>query len=340
MVSSIDHAVDLVTAIWRLPGNADYQEATRIHAEAVGLPAMVRNRDSPALFGWLMESFSYQGISDRIAADYINRHGNARYRGLAQALADTREACPKLANHHTYVGCGYRKAARTCANPSCLAACPVPSLHLRKGDLNQLAFSLFFLVRDRCQGDVVGFIDGLFAEVEERGEADPVTAKRQSLVDAFSGVHAVSAKLINMAFAVLLTAGNPTRPDWVAVGQSMVAIDTLVHNFLRRTGILEAFGREHVYGPACYGPGGCAVIIYELTDLIAVRQAGDSPATLFPRLIQFAIWSFCAQSKLDICNGRRIDDRFSCRRDDCPVGELCSRTPARPTKPVVSEPLP
>ena len=32
----------------------------------------------------------------------------------------------------------------------------------------------------------------------------------------------------------------------------MIAIDTLVHNFLHRTGILPRFNANHVYGAACY----------------------------------------------------------------------------------------
>jgi hypothetical protein len=36
----------------------------------------------------------------------------------------------------------------------------------------------------------------------------------------------------------------------------MIAIDTLVHNFLHRTGILHRFGADHAYGSACYRRGG------------------------------------------------------------------------------------
>jgi len=64
-------------------------------------------------------------------------------------------------------GCGYRKAQASCQNPVDIGDCPVPSLPLRKGTLNQLAFSLFFFLRDRCQGDLVGFIESIFAEAEE-----------------------------------------------------------------------------------------------------------------------------------------------------------------------------
>ena len=34
----------------------------------------------------------------------------------------------------------------------------------------------------------------------------------------------------------------------------MIAVDTLVHNFLHRTGILRRFRADHAYGLACYQP--------------------------------------------------------------------------------------
>lgn len=334
MVNSVDQAAALVATLCALPGLADFEADTRAHAKAAGLPAIVRAHDSAGLFGWLMNCFSYQGISDRIASDYIGSHGNARFDDIALSLSVGPATCGKLASHIEYNGCGYRKTAGTCAQPALLAGCPVPALDLRKGDLNQLAYSLFLFVRDRCGDDIVGFIDGLFRTVDLAAEPDPIAAKRQALVRAFSEVHAVSAKLINMAFAVLLMAGDPTRKDWVAVGRSMVAIDTLVHNFLRRTGILAITGTSHNYGPACYGPKGCAGVIYDLTDRIEPQR--PSPK-LFPRLVQYAIWSFCAESQRNICNGRQIDDRQPCTLTDCPVGDLCSRLALRRPPVTVAE---
>ena len=52
----------------------------------------------------------------------------------------------------------------------------------------------------------------------------------------------------------------------------MIAIDTLVHNFLVRTGILARFDADHSYGAACYQAGGCADIIAAVADRIDARQ--------------------------------------------------------------------
>ena len=71
----------------------------------------------------------------------------------------------------------------------------------------------------------------------------------------------------------------------------MVAVDTLVHNWLHRTGSLRRLDAEHAYGPACYRSGGCASIIEETARRIDARQfCPDGPA-FFPRLLQKAIWT-------------------------------------------------
>ena len=111
---------------------------------------------------------------------------------------------------------------------------------------------------------------------------------------------------------ILLGAPNKMRL-WTEVGGSMIAIDTLVHNFLHRTGILRRFDANHAYGAACYRPGGCADIIQAVAERIDARQFNPSFPQVFPRFVQHAIWRYCTQSGLDVCNGNRIDDRQSCR---------------------------
>ena len=77
----------------------------------------------------------------------------------------------------------------------------------------------------------------------------------------------------------------------------MIAVDTLVHNFLHRTGILHRFHADHAYGLACYRPGGCADVIEAIAhadrrpaiqpgisaDLSAVRAARDLAVLLAAR---------------------------------------------------------
>jgi hypothetical protein len=78
-------------------------------------------------------------------------------------------------------------------------------------------------------------------------------------------------------------------------------------------------------------------VIHELANRIDARQVNPGFPKSFPRLIQLAIWAFCAETQANVCNGRQIDDRYPCSRTDCPVGHLCSRIPLRPAKPVRDE---
>ena len=41
----------------------------------------------------------------------------------------------------------------------------------------------------------------------------------------------------------------------------MVAVSTLVHNVLARTGVLAAIEANHRYGLACYGASGCEAVL-------------------------------------------------------------------------------
>src|SRR4051794_28250203 len=85
-----------------------------------------------------------------------------------------------------------------------------------------------------------------------------------------------------MAFANLLLGADPSRERWVSTGASMVAVDTLVHNWLHRTGSLRRLGTERAYGPACYRPGGCASLIEETARRIDARQFCPDGPSVFP----------------------------------------------------------
>jgi hypothetical protein len=330
MVRSVEDAARLVRDICKSVGIGDFVASNKRRARRSGLVRAVRERDTRFLYSWLMDNFSFQGISDRIATDYIETHGNATWDVVESLLQDSQCDCPKLGGFESYKACGFRKTAYSCNNPPDLASCPVPLLPLRKGDLNQMAFSLYFFLRDRRHGDLVGFIDDLLKTVTAPSPIALVDAQRSLLVAEFSGIHAISAKLINMTLADLLMFGGSRRPAWVRVGQSMIAIDSLVHNFFHRTGILAAYDRPHLYGPRCYGDEGCATILQDLAHRIDARAFDPTFPAGFPRAIQFAIWSFCAEVQANICNGRRIDDRYRCALADCPVFERCARIALRP----------
>jgi hypothetical protein len=199
---------------------------------------------------------------------------------------------------------------------------------LRNGRLNQTAYSLFLFMRDLADGDFVGWIDQRLATVEP----GPCRAARlrRALLEPLGNIYGVSNKVLAMALSELLLAGDTRRQTWVETGTVMIAIDTLVHNFLHRTGTLRALGADHPYGPRCYAPDGCAGIIEHIASQIDARRFNPAFPANFPRFVQHAIWRFCAEAGLGRCNGRRIDDRAPCRQTDCPVFGGCARVPLKP----------
>jgi hypothetical protein len=259
----------------------------------------------------------------------MERHGRLRWRDIAEALRNA-PSCPKLTGYWTFENCGYRKGSGFCANPEHQQTCPLPHHDLRNGRLNQTAYSLFLFMRDLADNDIVGWIDGGLASVGSVPTADRPARLRQSLLEPLRGIYGVSNKVLAMALSDLLLAGDPNRPTWVEAGTVMIAVDTLVHNFLHRTGILRDLDADHPYGSGCYAPGGCAAIIERIAGQIDARRFNPTFPANFPRFVQHAIWRFCAAAGLDRCNGHRIDDRSACRQSECPVFASCAREPLKP----------
>src|SRR3981189_3735185 len=88
--SRVHRATRLVRHICREAGTPSLIEDSRVGLVRQGVVAAVQRHDSPAIFDWLMEAFSYQGVSDRIAFGYMQRHGRVRWHDIASALAQAR----------------------------------------------------------------------------------------------------------------------------------------------------------------------------------------------------------------------------------------------------------
>jgi hypothetical protein len=259
----------------------------------------------------------------------MERHGRTKWDEIA-ALIEAGPPCPKLQSYWHFDRCGYQKVERSCAEPGHFLACPLPTHDLRNGRLNQAAYSLFLFMRDIANGDFVGWIDRRLADADLAAAPDRATQLRQAVIEPLAQVYGVSNKVLSMALAGLLLAGDPQRVLWTEAGTVMIAVDTLVHNFLHRTGTLSRLGADHPYGPACYAPGGCAEIIEQLAATIDARRFNPTFPVNFPRFVQYALWRFCAENGLDECNGRQIDDRARCDRHQCPVFRLCDRVTLKP----------
>jgi hypothetical protein len=326
--TAIDHAVRLIHAICGLAGSARLLDDIRADLRADKVRAAIRDRETGPVFDWLMAALSYQGISDQVAYEYMAKHGRATWPDMERRLAE-RVSCPKLRSYRHFHGCRYDKVSRTCAEPENIDRCPLPSHDLRNGRLNQTAYSLFLFIRDVADGDLIGWIDRQLQAAKSSTGPDRSARMAAALIEPLREVYGVSDKTLTMALSCLLL-GAPKRMGlWIEVGGSMIAIDTLVHNFLHRTGILRRFNAKHPYGAACYRPGGCADIIQAVADRIDARQFNASFPQIFPRFVQHAIWRYCSQSGLDVCNGNRIDDTRRCANLDCRVRLMCDRLALR-----------
>jgi hypothetical protein len=102
-----------------------------------------------------------------------------------------------------------------------------------------MAYSLFLFMRDIADADFVGWIDKQFATVDPRAPDRPA-ACREAVIGPLRNVFVALS-------SILLGAGN-RRPLWFEVGATFVAVDTLVHNFMHRTGILERLCADHPTG--------------------------------------------------------------------------------------------
>jgi hypothetical protein len=295
-----------------------------------GLDQAVASGNTPPIFDWLLTAFSFQGISDRVARSYMEKHGAASWSAIEASLGGY-PSCPKLHDFWCYDGCRYDKGSFTCAEPDHIDACPVPRPRLRNGRLNQTAYSLFLFVRDIAGGDLIGWIDSQLEAATGSSDADLEAARQEALIGPLRGVFGVADKVLTMALSSLLIGARGQQHVWFETGKVMVAIDSLVHNFLHRTGILESCGVPHRYGPACYAGGGCAEIIRGAADRIDARSFNPSFPKIFPRFVQHAIWRYCAAEGLDLCNGNRINDHEPCQINYCYLFQICGRKSLKST---------
>jgi hypothetical protein len=318
------HALKLIHAVCCLAGPASFVDDQRKDLRKHGILTAINAHDTPKLFDWIVRAFSYQGIADAIADEFMDRHGVLNWGAIAADLAN-QPSCPKLRSYWQFHECGYRKISGSCNEPGHMAACPLPLHPLRNGRLNQTAYSLFLFIRDIANGDLVAWIDRQLAAADDPTDPDRLINMAESLVGPLRHVYGVSDKVLTMTLSSLLLASD--RPTWTEVGASMIAIDTLVHNFLHRTGILHRLGANHAYGVGCYRPHGCADIIRSVSAQIDARQFNRNFPQVFPRFVQFAIWRYCAQNYFGICNGNRIDDRQPCQNSHCQLYWRCDHKP-------------
>jgi hypothetical protein len=321
--SAFEHAKRLMEAVCLIAGAEDLI-GNQTSVEVVQLRRAIEQHDTESLFEQLLIAFSLQGISDHAAYVFMEKHGRLTWRDVQRGTTRT-PVCSKLRSYWEFHDCRYRKDAQTCALPDSLPQCPLPKHHLRNGRLNQSGYSLFLFIRDIAGGDLVEWIDSRLEQASIGSLRGRSVRMRNALVEPLTEIYGVSHKVANLTLAWLLTSAPANKPLWLEAGACMVAVDSLVHAWLHRTGILLRWRGSHPYGHGCYEPNGCADIIARVAEQIDARKFNPAYPRTFARFVQLAIWSYCSQSGLQICNARRIDDRRRCRDAGCMLFGDCDR---------------
>ncbi len=294
-----------------------------------GVAAAVHAHDTGALYRWIVSLCRLVGVSDQAADSFAAGRADVTWNDVTAALTRA-PLCRRLQSHWHFVGCGYRKGLPTCAEPTLLPACPLPTLDLRKGALNVGAFGLALFLRDVASDDLVGWLDNRLEDADSVGD-NPARARRlrDAVALPFAQVAGIGPKLANMILADLLIGSDPGRERWINAGGAMIAVDSLVHALLARTGIIDARGLRHAMGPPCYRAGGCADTLAQLAaDLSAERARVGAPAVL-PRQLQHAVWLLASEGGYALCNSRQINDATGCRQRWCPAHQQCACLPLR-----------
>jgi hypothetical protein len=236
----------VIGTVCSLAGSLTFLQDIQQDLRRAGIRDAIARRDTPMIFNWLLTTFSYQGISDQVARSYIRQNGNATWVQIAAAL-EKEPPCPLLRSHWQFDGCRFDKTSFTCSEPDRISRCPLPRHRLRNGRLNQMAYSLYLFVRDIAGSDLVGWIE---QRLTPSWDQDDSATAQERLIGPLRHVYGVSDKILAMTLSEILIGASDGRPGWLNAGKDMIAVDTLVHNFLHR--ILDHCGSSHSYGAACY----------------------------------------------------------------------------------------
>ena len=191
-----DRAVDLIRRVCGLAGSLTFLDDIQRDVRQAGIFDAVAVRNTPKIFDWLLNAFSYQGISDQVARGYIQKHGSATWTDIAEGLGAA-PPCPLLQTYWHYDGCRYDKGSFTCSEPHNIDACRVPRHRLRNGRLNQTAYSFFLFVRDVAKSDLIGWIDDRLtmpAATLISPHTDLASERQERLIGPLRNVYGVSDK--------------------------------------------------------------------------------------------------------------------------------------------------
>jgi hypothetical protein len=103
--STLDHSTRLLRRICRTAGARSLIDDARVGLARHGVIAAVQRHDTPAIFDWLVDALSYQGVSDSIAYGYMEQHGRIRWNDIGAGLSE-QPTCAKLKCYWLFEDCG------------------------------------------------------------------------------------------------------------------------------------------------------------------------------------------------------------------------------------------
>src|SRR6266478_6966302 len=125
---AINYAVRLIHAVCGLAGSPTLIDEIQAELRPDKVRAAIRNRDTGPVFDWLMAAVSYQGISNQVAHEYMEKHGRAAWQQIKQGL-DRGASCPKLRSYWQFHDCRFDKVSRTCAEPDHIRRSPLQKIN-------------------------------------------------------------------------------------------------------------------------------------------------------------------------------------------------------------------
>lgn len=163
---------------------------------------------------------------------------------------------------------------------------------MKRGNLNHMAFSLYLFLRDVAGRDFLAYVRQHFGDHQQGDGA--INYCLQGFIGEVITIANVGPKLAHMALSCLFLTAYPGW-NYRRVGTHMIAVDSLVHNFLHRTGILDSYRLDHSYGPRYHAQNGFLGVIQDMAGRIDCREFNPALPASFPRFIQY-IWAYCGQS--------------------------------------------
>lgn len=84
--TSIQQAIRLLGSVCQVAGARSVIDDARVGLARHRVIAAVQRHDTAAIFDWLIDALSYQGVSDNIAYGYMEQHGRIRWQHIDAAV--------------------------------------------------------------------------------------------------------------------------------------------------------------------------------------------------------------------------------------------------------------